>query len=131
MKSLTAILLFFVITSCQSQATHEVLDALDFSEMITDVKHPVILDVRTPGEYSEGHIQGAKNMDFYEDDFESNLAKLDKTKTYFVYCAVGGRSGSVAKLMHSKGFEHFYDLKGGINNWENQGLPISLETDED
>ena len=131
MKAVYGMLMLVIIglNACQSQSTHEPLEALQFSEMITNDKHAVVLDVRTPEEYKAGHIPGAENMDYYQDSFEVNLDKLDKEKSYFVYCTVGGRSSSVANLMHQKGFKHVHDLLGGIDAWETNGLPITLTTD--
>lgn len=131
MKVLFGVFLFFIVglNACQSQPDHEPIEALVFSDLITNDKHGVILDVRTPAEFEEGHIPGAINMDYYEDNFEAELKKLDKNTAYYVYCTVGGRSGSVAKLMHANGFTKFHDLKGGIDAWETNGLPITLSDD--
>ncbi len=131
MKAIYGMLLFVMVglNACQSQSSHESVEALQFSEMIASDPNAVLLDVRTPAEYQEGHIKGAKNMDYYQDSFESELDKLDKTKPYLVYCTVGGRSGSVANLMVKKGFLHVHDLSGGIDAWESKGLPVTLSTD--
>nr|WP_290665566.1 rhodanese-like domain-containing protein [Ardenticatena sp.] len=85
----------------------------------------VILDVRTPEEFTAGHIEGAQNIDFYAPDFEQQLAKLDKTKTYFVYCRSGNRSGQTIPIMKKLGFQHVYELRGGIAQWARQGLPLN------
>lgn len=119
------------IVACESQATHEPVDAFQFSEMIASDQHGIILDVRTSAEYMEGHIPDAKNMNYYDDNFESELDKLDKDKAYFVYCTVGGRSGSVATIMIQKGFKHVHDLLGGIDSWETNGLPITSGKDKE
>jgi len=59
-------------------------------KLIKDDPKVVVLDVRTPEEYKGGHIAGAKNIDFNGDDFEKQIAALDKSKTYVVHCAAGG-----------------------------------------
>ncbi len=120
-------IIFITLLACQPQSTHETLEPIDFSELMSYDFHSVVLDVRTPEEYQEGHIEGAQNMDYYRDDFEQKLDKLDKEKSYFVYCTVGGRSSSVAKIMHDKGFQKVHDLAGGLEAWENDGLPITLD----
>lgn len=132
MKVIYGLILFLGIGlhSCQSQKAPELLDPLDFSEMISYDLHAIVLDVRTPEEYAEGHIPRSKNMDFYADDFEAKISKLDKDKYYFLYCAVGGRSGEAASLMHKKGFSKVHDLNGGIDAWETEGLPITTAKDE-
>ena len=129
MKIVYGLMLFLLagLNACQSQTSHEPVEALQFSEMLTNSPVSVLLDVRTPAEYQEGHIKGAVNMDYYEDDFEAKLDNLNKETSYFVYCTVGGRSGSVATLMHKKGFKTVHDLQGGIDAWEKKGLPITTE----
>jgi len=46
----------------------------------------VILDVRTPAEFADEHIENAINLDYYSETFRDDLNKLDKTKTYLIYC---------------------------------------------
>lgn len=82
----------------------------------------VILDVRTPEEYAEGHLAGSVLLDFYAADFEEKLAGLDRDKIYLVYCRSGNRSGQAADLMEEMGFLEVYDM-GGINQWTAEGLP--------
>jgi rhodanese-related sulfurtransferase len=77
----------------------------------------VILDVRTPEEYAEGHIENAINMNFYEDAFPEELESLDMDKTYLIYCRSGGRSGSAFKMMKKLGFRNVYNMEGGILRW--------------
>ena len=120
-------IVLMVFPSCKPQTSYETLEPLEFSELMSYDFHAIVLDVRTPEEYREGHIEGAVNMDFYADGFEKQLEKLDKEKSYFVYCTVGGRSSSAAKMMHDKGFQKVHDLSGGIEAWENSGLPITLD----
>ncbi|UOQ70726.1 rhodanese-like domain-containing protein [Hymenobacter cellulosilyticus] len=64
----------------------------------------VVLDVRTPEEFSTGHLRGAQNLNFRDPNFPSLLAGLDTTKTYVLYCASGNRSGKASVLMQEKGF---------------------------
>ncbi|WP_041917716.1 rhodanese-like domain-containing protein [Dehalococcoides mccartyi] len=83
----------------------------------------IILDVRTPSEYAQGHIPGAVNLDYYA-SFEASLSAFDKTKTYLVYCRTGNRSASAARLMLDNGFAAIYNIQGGINVWISGGLPL-------
>lgn len=84
-------------------------------------KDIVVLDVRTLPEFKSGHIHGATNLDFYGDDFEQKLAKLDRQKPYLVHCAVGGRSSKVRDKMKELNFKTIYHLDGGIKAWEKAG----------
>ena len=85
----------------------------------------VILDIRTPEEFNAGRIAGSVNIDFYEANFASELDKLDKDKTYFVYCNSGNRSGTAMGTMRDLGFIDVYDLDGGIQAWYNSGFDIT------
>ena len=80
-----------------------------------------LLDVRTPEEFKSGYIAGAKNLNFYDDDFAQQIAKLDKTKPVMVYCAKGGRSASAAEQLNQAGFSKVYDLTGGMYAWKAAG----------
>jgi rhodanese-related sulfurtransferase len=84
----------------------------------------VILDVRTKAEFDEGHIAKAINIDFQSYDFLSEIGKLDKSKTYAVYCRSGRRSTDAISEMISEGFISFAHLDGGIIDWTNAGLAL-------
>ena len=90
-----------------------------------DNENFVILDVRTPEEFSEGQIENAINIDYYSEKFEEEIQKLDKNKRYFCYCKKGGRSGKSLKIMNKFGFKFaLYNLEEGIIGWEKSGFPI-------
>lgn len=73
----------------------------------------VVIDVRTPKEYGEGHLRIADyNFDYTSGEFEQKLDELDKEETYYLHCRSGNRSGKAAKLMRKKGFEHVYNIGG-------------------
>ena len=87
----------------------------------------MILDVRTPEEFSEGHIDGAVMLDFYRDDFADELAKLDPDVPYVLYCRSGNRSGQALAMMDALGFTEVDDVEGGVINWQTSGLPLVTE----
>ena len=89
----------------------------------------VVLDVRTPEEYAQGHLPEKTpiNLDFYAPDFRERLAQLDRGKTYLVYCRTGHRSGETVNFMKELGFRRVYDLQGGILAWQGAGLPVKIE----
>jgi len=106
-------------------ATIEKIDARAAFELIKQNEgNPdfVILDVRTPQEYSDEHLANSVNLDFYSEGFRDELNALDKTKTYVVYCRSGNRSGQAVAIMEKLGFQRIYDA-GGIVEWKKQGLP--------
>jgi len=82
----------------------------------------VLVDIRTPEEFKEGHIPGATlNLDFYAPDFKDKVSKLDKNKKYLYYCRSGHRSGEASELAKEFGFTEAYELDGGINAWKEAG----------
>ena len=85
-----------------------------------------VIDVRTPGEFAQGHIQGAVNVDVEDAAFATNIGKLPKDKPYFVYCRSGNRSGVATSKMADLGFTEIYDLQGGITQWQSAGGAVVL-----
>jgi rhodanese-related sulfurtransferase len=77
----------------------------------------IILDVRAPWEFAEGHIKNAKNLDFTDPDFSENLRKFDKDKKYLVYCKTGRRGKMALEAMANAGFNNLYNLIGGYEAW--------------
>jgi rhodanese-related sulfurtransferase len=73
-----------------------------------------VLDVRTPEEFAEGHIDGAELIDFYEPTFAERIAQLDRSREYLVYCRSGNRSGQTVELMEELGFGRLWELDGGV-----------------
>ncbi len=85
----------------------------------------VILDVRTPEEFANGHIENAINLDYYSETFRDELNKLDKDKKYLIYCRSGNRSGKALTIMEELNFSEVYNMVGGIIEWEVEGLPTT------
>jgi rhodanese-related sulfurtransferase len=110
------LLLFFAPLSFAQNKIAKDVSVKEFSKLITTGKG-TLLDVRTPGEIAKGSIKGSVNMDFFDDNFESKLDQLDKTKPVYVYCASGGRSSDAMDMMKKKGFVAVYNLLGGYNAW--------------
>lgn len=92
-------------------------------EMITTDTGLVVLDVRTPEEFEAGHITDAINVDLRAEDFKDHVQKLDKEKTYLVYCMGGHRSNQAQLLMDSLEFRQVYDLIGGFRQWSAADMP--------
>lgn len=81
----------------------------------------IIVDVRTPEEYGEGHIEGAKLIPISE--LEKRLDELPKDKPIIVYCRSGNRSKKAANVLVKNSFRRVYDM-GGIVHWQEKGYPI-------
>jgi rhodanese-related sulfurtransferase len=101
----------------------EHVDAAGAAKLIAAQK-VIVLDVRTPAEFEDGHIQGAKNLDFLASDFERQLAELDRDKTYLVHCASGRRSTNSLATFKQLGFKHVVHLDGGFRAWQKAGQPV-------
>jgi len=104
-------------------ATYKDLSVDEFARLASD-KQNVILDVRTPGEFAAGHIPGAVNLDYNAPDFQAKAAALDKSKTYLVHCAVGGRSVRACEKLSHLDFPNLYNLPGGFKAWAKAGQPV-------
>ena len=78
-----------------------------------------LLDVRTAGEFRQGHIRGAINLDYYQSEaFTSGAEAMNKTQPVYLYCRSGNRSRHAANRLIKQGFTEIYDLKGGFLNWK-------------
>lgn len=128
MKVLFATIIITFISGCSSSRN------IDTSEMQTSVLHsinvvsakemiqnnnPIILDVRTPEEFREGHLENSINIDVNADDFTKEIAHLDKNANYLVYCRSGRRSLLAIQVMKDQGFTNVTNMEGGYNAWKN------------
>lgn len=118
MKKLLFVLLFIFTTAGFAQTTTgiEVIEPKEFEQEIQQ-ENIQFIDVRTPKEYKEGHIEGAKNIDFLGEDFLKQFSKLDKEKPVYIYCRSGNRSAKASEKLSAEGFENVIDLKGGYKAW--------------
>jgi rhodanese-related sulfurtransferase len=117
-------ILFLIATFLYAcNTSNNVLDVTQFEQKLLDT-NIVLIDVRTPQEYTQGHIEGALNIDFYGDNFESEVKAIDQSKTILVYCKSGNRSGKAVSIIAKSNFKNIYDLSGGITNWMASGKPI-------
>jgi thioredoxin 1 len=122
------LLVAFFALSCQAQSKKaEVLSPEQFSQKLVATSDRILLDVRTPEEFAEGHLTDAKLINYYNGDFKNQLSVLDKTKPVFVYCRSGKRSGESAELLIELGFKEVYDLKGGFVAWADGKYPFVKE----
>ena len=113
-----------LFANAQSQSEVEVLEPQAFIERVKADTSAIILDVRQPEEFAEGHLAQGINLDWLNQTvFINGLAKLNKQKTYYVYCRSGRRSQAAAGKLKAEGFQ-VVDLKGGYLHWVELGLPI-------
>jgi rhodanese-related sulfurtransferase len=124
--SLVAFVLF-ITTSCTTadQSDGHLLSPRDVVSKIESTTDLIVVDVRTPAEYNDGHIEGAQLINWNDSQFENQINQLDKSKPIVVYCAVGGRSGKAYARLKTLGFKEVFDMKGGFDAWRKEQLPIS------
>ena len=107
----------FYTTTAQNSVAISVLNKNQFAEAIQG-KEVVLVDVRTPEEYAEGFIQGAINIDYFDQQsFIKQISELDKKEPVYLYCRSGNRSMKAARQLVTLGFEKVYDLAGGYMSW--------------
>ena len=119
-KILIALLLVLVLTGCssklkQASGDYKKLSAKEAKEII-DAEEVIILDVRTPQEYKDGHIEGALLIPDYELAELADSKLPDKDEKILIYCRSGNRSKTAAKRLTKMGYTNIYDF-GGINSW--------------
>lgn len=95
----------------------ENLDAKTFEKKMEEDKDAVLLDVRTPLEHQMVCIPNSLLIDINSPTFIEEIEKLDKSKSYYVYCRSGNRSFHAGNYMLKIGFEKVYNLEPGIIGW--------------
>lgn len=116
----------FVLSSCmngQTQKGHTSLAPSAFFDSIQQHPSAIIIDVRTPDEYANGHLEQALNYSWGDNSFKEQTASLDKTKPVYIYCLSGGRSASAASYLRKSGFNVVYEMDGGMIKWRAENLP--------
>jgi rhodanese-related sulfurtransferase len=126
--TITLIIFAFIVSSfllAQNTSNAFKMVAKVFAEKIKTLPNAPLLDIRTPAEFNDGHIEKAINCDWYATTFESQVLLLDKSKPVFIYCHSGGRSAAAVAKMNTLGFKEIYELAGGISSWKMAGLAVT------
>jgi rhodanese-related sulfurtransferase len=115
---LSFIVLFLHAGFLQAQdTTGKAISEVEFSKRMQKRK-TIVLDVRTPEEFKDGHIKNALNYNVLDSmSFDKQISQLKKNKKYLIYCKSGKRSGKALFMMQQKGFKNLYHLSGGITAW--------------
>ena len=115
------------LVGCSSGADTASVTTIGATELVDVVSDPdvVILDVRTPEEYAQGHVPGAVNIDVSSPTFGDEIAELPKDTTYVVYCRSGNRSADAAGQMADAGFTDLYDVDAGLATLSAAGVPLT------
>lgn len=94
------------------------LSPREFAAQLREEEHPVLLDVRTPDEFQQGTIAGAQNMDYLGESFWEQFEQLEPSRPIYVFCRTERRSLRVCMLLQNAGFQHVYNLDGGLIRWQ-------------
>jgi len=103
-------------SSAKSQFVN--MNAIEAAKILKEKPEAVVLDIRTPKEYAEGHIPDAINIDYKADSFQSELEKLDRDTTYLMHCRSGRRSANSLEIFEKLGFRHVIHMDDGILGWQ-------------
>ncbi|MCI8998204.1 MAG: rhodanese-like domain-containing protein [Muribaculaceae bacterium] len=115
-------------SACSASDGISLLSPLEFRHKVSSDTLAVVLDVRRPAEYAEGHLPGAILIDWLDpESFNEKVTTLDKSRHYYLYCRSGRRSHEAALRMKELGFTDIADMKGGILAWKRCDLPIATD----
>ena len=122
------ILFLIFIFSCEQLNPSEInfISDSDLIEM-QEIDY-ILLDVRTPDEFSSGFIKKAKNLDFYSETFQNDLLSINKSLPVVLYCRTNNRSTKTANILKENGFKEISVLEGGITDWVKNGNDINYTT---
>ena len=120
---------WFVLPSLSSQdSTHIIgVSAKEAADLIDKYKGDTgfaVLDIRTPGEFQSGHLPGAILIDLYSQTFFDQLSRLDKEKTFLIYCRSGNRSTKSLEILKKLKFRKIYHMSTGIRAWQSEGFGV-------
>ncbi|VAX19188.1 hypothetical protein MNBD_NITROSPINAE01-1425 [hydrothermal vent metagenome] len=120
----TFLLATLLLFTCAGTSIAGPINTQTAKQLIENKKVDFILDVRTPQEFKDGHLEGATLIPLNQ--LQSRLGEIAqfKNKSVLVYCAVGGRSGKASRFLKSSGFSNILDMKGGIIDWAKRGYPV-------
>lgn len=109
------------VISCKAQEENTDVTILSVEEaktILAEEPGAVFLDVRTPEEFNEGHIEGAVLINFFDEDFKEQVEALDKDKPVYIYCRSGNRSQQAGMILTQMGFQEVYDIEAGYIGWD-------------
>lgn len=122
MNKFFSLIVFIVAGNFSFAQTSQTLSARSFGAQLEKDTNKVLIDVRTPEEFKQGHLPHAENINWNDKDFVINVTDFYKNKNIYLYCLSGGRSTKAANLLSAKGY-HVFELEGGLLKWREAQLP--------
>lgn len=121
MKTTLKLMFLVIVTvigiSCNTKSQSDAIKVLTPTEFKEKSANQTIIDIRTPQEFNQGHIEGAVNINYYDSNFMDQIAKYDKNQPLFIYCRSGNRTSPASRKIADFGFTQINDLEGGILYW--------------
>jgi len=120
---IAAVIVFF--TTAQNNATPQISQG-DFQALMASANKPLLLDVRTPKEFAEGHVPNAINIS--HDEMGKRFTELgaDKSQEIVVYCRSGKRAAFAEAVLREAGFTNLKHLEGDMLGWQKAGLKTEI-----
>jgi rhodanese-related sulfurtransferase len=109
-------------TQADAGASFRTISPLEAKSLIETREDLLLVDVRSPEEFQGGSLPGATLIPFW--DFAKGRYDLPKDRPILLICAVGGRSLACGQLLATKGYREIYNLKGGLDAWVEQRVPL-------
>lgn len=128
MKLIPLLMVILTLTSYSKDPVRNFkqTNSAEFNRLIKS-KPGILLDVRTLGEYQNGHIEEAGQLNYYALNFKQKLTSLPKNQPIYVYCNTGYRSERAARLLSEQGYTEIYNLEHGIMEWNLMELPVVVD----
>lgn len=120
--------IFLFFNACGQNQLVKHVNSIDFKKLLKE-SSGTLLDVRTLGEFANGHIKNAGQLNYYALDFKQKLLLLPKSQPIYLYCNTGYRSQRAAEILVENGYTEVYNLEHGIMEWNLQNLPVIVEPD--
>ncbi|HOP62122.1 MAG TPA: rhodanese-like domain-containing protein [Spirochaetota bacterium] len=118
MKRVIPIAVFFQLISC---GFTDYVTPAELNDMMSS-ERLLIIDLRNPHKFADGHIKGAVNIEYHNATFVRDIKKLDKDSPVVIYCGVGIKSDAAADIMKQQGFRNVKILKDGYSSWLSMGF---------
>lgn len=109
------------LSSCSSGSPTNHIAMKDYEPQAKNI----LVDIRTPEEFADGHLENAININFFDENFVTNFeSQFDKNDTIYIHCKSGGRSTKAVQILEQKGFKNLIHLDGGFLQWLEAGKPV-------
>ena len=125
---------YFMLIAIQFIATFALGQDIQIQQLKSEELHltlsggeATLIDVRTPGEFANGHISNAGQLNYYSLDFKRKLLLLPRNQPVYLYCNTGYRSQRAAEILADNGYKQVYNLEHGIMEWDLYDLPVVVE----